>query len=141
MYPNLTHAFFDPPESTTQMASPSVQPFCPADGRVSSGMPGHVLSPKIALLHRGIRSPFNTWFLEPTIAHNRNIISIGSAVFCTAHGRWHARECPFPLKLPLRMGICIPCNTCFVYHEIQPNIFQSINIFYRILLPGYVSKV
>jgi len=96
---------------------------------------------KIALLHRGIRSPFNTWFLEPTIAHNRNIISIGSAVFCTAHGRWHARECPFPLKLPLRMGICIPCNTCFVYHEIQPNIFQSINIFYRILVPGYVSKV
>jgi len=42
--PPVTHA--PPTKSTTQPASQSVQLFCTAHGRVSSGMPGHVLSPK-----------------------------------------------------------------------------------------------
>jgi len=43
--PHLTHSSFSPPDSTNQMASRSVESFCTAHGRVSSGMPGQLLSP------------------------------------------------------------------------------------------------
>ena len=69
-------------------AHPSPQPkrqvdrfchFCIAHGRVSSGMPGHVLSPNN--FTRAIWAPSNTCFLGLTRIHNPNDISIGSAVF------------------------------------------------------------
>ena len=46
-----------------------------------SGMPGHVLSPKIALSHGAIWTPSNTWFIGSTRVHTLNGISIGSAIF------------------------------------------------------------
>ena len=53
-----------------------------AHGRLLSGMPGHVLSPKNCPFASGdLYPPTNTWFLKPTRAHNQNSISIGSAVF------------------------------------------------------------
>jgi len=47
--PHLPHASLGPPESITQTASRLVQPLCTAHGRVSSGMPGHNLFPKLPL--------------------------------------------------------------------------------------------
>jgi len=44
--PTCNRWFRGPPESTTQTASRSVQPFCTAHCRVSSGVPGHVLFAK-----------------------------------------------------------------------------------------------
>jgi len=56
--------------------------FCTAHGRVSSGMPGHVLFPKkIVPSHGVIWTPFNTCFLGSTRVHNPNSISIRSAGF------------------------------------------------------------
>jgi len=52
-----------------------------AHSRVSSGMPGHVFSPKTCPLTRGDLDPSNTWLLQPTRVHIPNSISIGSAVF------------------------------------------------------------
>jgi len=63
------------PESIFQTASRSVQPFCTAHGRVSSGMLGHVLSPSNFPVHGAIEI-----HLIQTRAHNVNGISIGSAV-------------------------------------------------------------
>jgi len=48
---------------------------------VLSGMPGHVLSQKIAPSLGTIWTPSNTWFLGPTRVQILNGISIGSAVF------------------------------------------------------------
>jgi len=67
--------------------------FCTAHSRISSGMPGHVLSLKIAPSHSGIWTPRNILFLYLTRAHNPNGISIGSAVF----------ERPFVQELVRRM--------------------------------------
>jgi len=85
-----------PPESTTQTASRSVQPFCRAaeHGRFSRIRP---VAP--------VRTTCNTCFLAPTQVHNPNCISIGSAIFAqlTAECR---RACPgisFFLKLRCRM--------------------------------------
>ena len=42
-------------------------------------------SPQITGSHGRSRLPSKTWFPEPTRAHNPSRMSIGSAVFCTAH--------------------------------------------------------
>jgi len=44
-------------------------------------MPSMSCPLKIALLHRGSGLSSNTWFIEPTRAHNLKGISIGSAIF------------------------------------------------------------
>jgi len=47
---------------------------------------GRQVSPfKIAPSHGDMDSYLNTWFIEPTRAHNPNGISMGTAVFCRAH--------------------------------------------------------
>ena len=78
--------------------------FCTAHGKISPGMPEHVLSPNNCPFARGIWAPSNTCFLGPTLVHNRNGISIGSAVFAqlmtecryTLHGTpLPHQNCPF----------------------------------------------
>jgi len=61
-----------------------------AHGTLSSGMPEHSYLLKIAHSHRGIWTPSNAWFLEPTRAHNPNVISIGSAVRVSSDMLWNA---------------------------------------------------
>jgi len=99
-----TCASFGPPESTTQTANQSVQPFL------------HSSQQKVPILCNG--QPFpkklprlmwasNSWFLGPVWAHNPNGISIDLAVFaqvtaeCPYTLQW---EAPFPSKLPLSVG-------------------------------------
>jgi len=79
---NVTHAYLRASESTTQTASRSVQPFRTAHGRVSSGMPGHVISPKNFPLTWGDLDPSNTWFLGPPESTPQTaVISTRSAFF------------------------------------------------------------
>jgi len=85
---------------------------CTAHGRVSSGMPGHVLHLKIPSSHRIFRLPSNTWFLEPTRAHKPNGISISSAI-CAQLTAQCRRACPglsFPLKIAPSHGDLDPSN-------------------------------
>jgi len=98
MCPHVRHASFGPPESTSQTVSLSVQPFFTAHGTLSSGMPEHSYPLKIAPSHRGIWTPSNAWFLEPTRAHNPNGISIGSAVRVSSDMLWNAL--PSTVHLP-----------------------------------------
>ena len=100
-----SHAFFGLLQSTTQMASRAVEPFCAAHDWVSSGMPKHVLSPKIAPSHRGsgpssntcflwpnrVYNPSNTPFLAPIRVLRPNGISIGSAFFAGLTILWQDR--------------------------------------------------
>jgi len=95
------------------MANRSVQPFFTAHGRVSSGMPGHALSPNNWPFTCGIWAPYNTCFLESTRVHNPNGISIRSAV----HAQLMA-DCPYtlqwalpPKNYPFSWGIWTPSNT------------------------------
>jgi len=62
---------------------------------VSSGMPGHVLSPKNCPFAYRIRRSGQhlIWFTEPTSAHNPNGISIGSAIFAKL-----TVGCPYTLQ-------------------------------------------
>ena len=83
IHPNLIHASLDQPESTSQTACGSVQPFL------------HSSRQTVHILYKGPppsqNCPFawgsgppsrpNTWFLGPTRVQNPNGISIGSAVF------------------------------------------------------------
>jgi len=78
--------FLGPPESTSQTASKSVQPFfaqlMPEDPHNLQTLQWAAPFPlKIASLHGGIWTPSNAWFLGPTHIHNPNSISIGSAIF------------------------------------------------------------
>jgi len=84
--------------------------FCTTHCRVSSGTPGQVLSPKIAHVHGGSLLPSNAWFLKLTRAHNRNGISIGSAVSArlTSECRWACRGMPFTTKVALPVGASGP---------------------------------
>jgi len=113
--------------------------FCTAHDRVSSDMPGHVLSPNNCPLdkrtmlwlpsapgfwhdtwtdwfHVGNLGSICTCFFGPTRVHNPNGISTGSAVFAqfTSECRREYRGLPFPTKLPFPMGICPPCNMWFL---------------------------
>ena len=54
--------------------------FCTAHGRVSSGMPEHVLSPNCPFALR-IWTPSNSYFLGPILVHKPNGISMSSVVF------------------------------------------------------------
>ena len=84
--------------------------FCTAYGRVSSGMPGHVLSPNNCPFACGIW----TCFLRLTWVHNPNGILVSSAVFgqmtaeCPYTLQWDA---PSPFKIASSHGrIWIPSN-------------------------------
>jgi len=83
--PDQIHASLGTPESITQTASQSVQPFWKVHVRVSSGMSGYALPPphRIAPSHGGSVPPSNTWFLGSTRLSTPNGISIGSAVFAS----------------------------------------------------------
>ena len=81
VHPHVTHASLGPPESTTQTAFRSVQPFLRSSRRVSPGMPRHVLSPNncpYTWRIQGRRGPFITCFLGPTKVHNPKGIFIRS---------------------------------------------------------------
>jgi len=114
-------------ELVLPLANPRPQPkqqmdrfirFCTAHGRLSSAMPGHVLSPNSC--------PFaNTCFLGLTWVHNwANNISIGSAVFaqitteCRYTLQWTS---PSPLKLPLPMGDLEPPSNTWFPGPIRPH--------------------
>jgi len=80
--PPWNTCFFGPPECTAQTAaSVSVQPFLHSSRQCHRACPGIFFTLKIAPSHGGSGPPSNTWFLEPTRAHNTNGVSIGSAVF------------------------------------------------------------
>jgi len=89
--------------------------FCIAHGRVSSGMPEHVLSIKIAPSH-GDLDPHLIVVLGPTCVCNPNGISIGSAIFAQ-----HVRMSLFmlghalpPQNCPFSWGIWTPSSTWFL---------------------------
>jgi len=81
VHPHLTHASLGPPESISQMAFLSVQPFL------------HSLQQKVPILYNGLHispsklpmcmgiSPFNTWFLGSTWVHIQYNMSMSSAIF------------------------------------------------------------
>jgi len=75
--------FLDPPKSTSQMSSWSVQLFCTAHGSMSLYFTmDRLLSPQNCLFPWGTWTPSNLlWLLGPTTVHNPNGISIGSVVF------------------------------------------------------------
>jgi len=75
---DLTHASFDQPESTSQTASRSVQPFLHSSRHRESlyftmGRP----SPSKGVSSHGGSGPHLAWFPGPTRVHNLNDISIG----------------------------------------------------------------
>jgi len=76
--PHLIYASLGPPESSTQMAFPSVQSFLHSSQQsipiLYSGPP---FPPQNCPLPWGIWTPSNSRFLGPTRAHNPNSISIG----------------------------------------------------------------
>ena len=106
-------------------AHPSPQPkrqidrfshFCTAHGRVSSGMPGHVLSPNNCSFGWGILAPSNTCFLGPP----KSITQTASRSFSRLLHR--SRQSvpilynwpPFPFKITPFHGECWPpSNTWF----------------------------
>jgi len=81
VHPHVTHASLGPPESTTQTAFRSVQPFL-LSLQHSAVHARACFSPKKLPLCMGRSGlPSNTWFLEPTRVLNPNGIAIGLAVF------------------------------------------------------------
>ena len=91
--------------------------FCTAHGKVSLGMPGHVLSPKnCAFAWCDLDPHLIQWFLRPTGIFIPNGISISSAVFAqlTAEHTYILQWATlFPSKLPLPMGdldLYLVCN-------------------------------
>ena len=82
--------------------------FCTAHGRMSSGMPRHVLSPNNCPFAWVTWTLCNTCFVGPTRVHNPNAISINSAAL---HSTVHVRVSsgmPFLLKIAPSYGGCIP---------------------------------
>jgi len=73
---------------------------------------------KIVPFHGGALPPCNTWFLEPTGAHNRNGILIGSAVFAQPSPQsflYFTMGRPFsPVNSNFPWGCGSPCNTRFL---------------------------
>jgi len=79
--PHLIHASLGQPESITQTASRSVQPFCTDHDRVSLNFTTTAPFPLKITPSRGISGPpSNTWFPGPTRVLNPNGISMASAV-------------------------------------------------------------
>jgi len=88
--------------------------FCTAHGRVSSGMPGHVLSPNNCPFAWGIWVPSNTCFFGPTRVRNLNGILIGSAVLHTAESGYTLQWAPlFPQNCPSHKGSGPSSNSWF----------------------------
>jgi len=82
------------------------------------------LSPKIVPSHWRSGPPSNLWFLGSIQAHNRNSISIGSAVFAqmTTVSLYFTMSRPFPIKIaPSHGGIWTPSNTWFPGTNQVPN--------------------
>ena len=80
--PHLIYDSFGQSEPTTQMASPSVQPFLhrrPRSIPILYNEP--LLHPQNCPSHGVSAPPFNIWFPGPTQVLNPNGISIGSAIF------------------------------------------------------------
>jgi len=72
----------DPPDSTSKITSPSVQPLLHSSRQsVPILYNGPSLPPQKLPLCRGIWIPSNTCFIRPTQVHNPNCISIDSVVF------------------------------------------------------------
>ena len=82
VHPHLIHESLDPPESTNQIASPSVQPFLHSSRQtvpiLCHGPPFHSQNCPFAMR---IWTPSNTWFIGSTQVHNRKGISISSVAF------------------------------------------------------------
>jgi len=104
--PHLIHASLRPPESITQTASRSVQPFVHKSRQSLAILYNRPPLSTLKLpLSTGIWAPSNTLFLAPIRAHNSNGISIGSGVFAQI-----TAQCPYtsslllPSKLPLPAG-------------------------------------
>ena len=96
--------FLGPPESTTETASRSVQPFLHGSRvRVSLGISGHGLSPQNCPFLWRSEPPSNMWFLRSMRLSISNGISIGSAVFAQSrqtvpllyNGSPFPQNCPF----------------------------------------------
>jgi len=77
---SILRAYLGPPESITQTASRSVQPFLHSSHQKVTILYIGSLPPQNCPFARGIWTPSNTWFLEPTQVHKLNGISIGSSV-------------------------------------------------------------
>jgi len=81
----LIHASLGPPESKSQTASGSVQPFLRSSLQsvpiLHDELPLVPYPLKIAPSHGGSGHPSNTWFLGPTWVLNPNGNSIGFAIF------------------------------------------------------------
>ena len=98
------------PESTTQTASQSIQPFFSRlTAECRPALPCMSFPLKIAPSHGRSGTPCNTWFLGPTWVHIPNGISIGSAVFVQLPAFTTCRPFLLPLKLPLSMRDLNPC--------------------------------
>ena len=82
MLPYVTHAYLSPPESTTQMASQSVQPFLHSSQQSVVTHVGACPSPlKIAPSHGASGPASDTWFFGSILLIIPKGISISSAVF------------------------------------------------------------
>ena len=88
--------------------------FRTAHGRMSSGMAGHVLSPKNCPFAWVSEPPSNTCtcFPWPTRVRNSNGILIGSAVLQSVVGNVGA--CPSPQNSPSPWELGTPSNTWFL---------------------------
>jgi len=116
--PCVTHAYLSPPESTTQMASQSVQPFLHSSQQSVVTHVGACPSPlKIAPSHGASGPASDTWFFGSILLIIPKGISISSAVFAQL-----TAECPYTLQLatpspsilPLPMGdLDPPSDTWF----------------------------
>jgi len=98
-----------PSESTTQTASPSVQPFLHGSRQCRRACLGISFLPKklhLCMEQSGRTS--NTWFLWPTRIFSPNCISSGSAVFAQL-----TAECPYTLQwaAPFPQNCPFPCTS------------------------------
>ena len=81
VHPNLTHASLGPPDSASQTAPRSVQPFF---SHLTLQWVTHPV-PRNRPFAWGVWTLSNTWFLGSTRVHIPNSISIGSAIL---QGSW-----------------------------------------------------
>jgi len=104
-------------------------------GRVWSGMPGHVLSPKNCSI-ACISLTSNTRFHRPTRILNPNGISIDSAVFAQLMAKcpYAYNELPFPLKIAASHGgIWTPYNMHDFLGPSEPTTQMTSLLFYSFL--------
>jgi len=112
---HLIHGSFSPPESTTQMASRSVQPFCTAHDSVV----GHGRAcpfPPNCPFPWGSETPSNSWFLGPTRLSIANGILIGSGIYAqlTADSPYILHNGSLPKKIAHSHGDLDPIQPLFL---------------------------